>query len=234
MQVTPLHFLCLKTGELNVAFLAELVTTLTVDGVGRAVTRAHQATRKWARGYVRWGRPLRETDARIGELREALVSAGGTLERVGDHLLQLDKAGAPFDLQKVLIAAHTMGCFKLPQPMIMASAREVNTLNVNCGRRHGVVAGVCLSIVSKDGAFRTRHTLRDADIRDDHVCIRPPELDLCSVDAGDLVVSFAQGPDPTASERALSLLLDEALSAATEIKSVLALRTGATGGNIGL
>lgn len=223
MLVTRLRFLYLRTGDLNVAFFTDLITTLTVDGVGRVVARAHRATRKWARGYVRWGSALRETDAQIGDLREALVSAGGTLERVGDHLLQLDKAGAPFDLQKVLIEAHTMGLFKLPQPMITASAREVNTLNVNCGRRHGVIAGVCLSIVSKNGEFRTRYTLRDADIRDDHLCIRPPELDLCSVKPGDLVVSFAQGPDLTASERALSLLLDEALSAATQIKSVIVL-----------
>jgi len=155
-------------------------------------------------------------------MRDALDSAIATLERVGDHLLQLDQAGAPFDPQKVLIEAHTKGLFKLAQPVITASVRETNTLNINCGRKHGVVAGVCLSIVSKHGQFQTRYSLRDADIREDHLCFRPPALDLRTVNADDLIVSFAQRTDLTPGERALSLLLDETLSAAAQIKAVLA------------
>jgi hypothetical protein len=120
-----------------------------------------------------------------------------------------------------LIEAHTKGLFKLPQPVITTSRQDTNTLNISFGRSHGVIAGVCLSIVSKDGRCHTRYTLREAAIRDDHLCIRPPEVDLCVVNAEDLIVSFIQGVDLGASERALALLLDETLSAATQIKSIL-------------
>ena len=204
------------------SFLTDVGTSVAVDGAGRVLARTRDAVGAWARGYLRWGNAVRESEARAEQMRQALLNAAAVLERAGDHLLQLDQAGAPFDPQKVLIEAHTKGLFKLPQPLITASVRDTNTLHINCGRRHGVVAGVSLSIVSKDGRFQTRHVLRDADIREDHVCVCPPRLDLRTLTADDLIVSFAQVAELSPGERALSLLLDETMSAAAQIKSVLA------------
>lgn len=203
------------------AFLGELTTTLVADGVGRLLARVRGVVGGWVRRHVRWGKALRQTDARIMQLRESLFAASGALERVRDHLLQLDQAGLAFDAHKVLIETHTKGLFKLPQPLITASVQETNMLRISCGRSTGAIAGVCLSIVSKNGKFHAQYVLRDADIRDGYLCIRPPSLDLRMVNPEDLIVSFVQAADLSPGERALSLLLDEIGSNVIQIRSVL-------------
>jgi hypothetical protein len=151
----------------------------------------------------------------------ALDTAIRNLESIADHMTHLDASSGAFDPERVTVAAHTMRLFKVPMPVAERSASHPNALQINYGRDHGVIPGISISFKSRRDGYEEIYILQNRDIRNDHICAHPPNLDLARVDIADLIVSFVLGPPLNQLEQSLAVLLDVSMSGVDEARAAI-------------
>jgi hypothetical protein len=189
--------------------------------VGTLLSRAGRSAKNWISERTSARSALRLSQNRCDAYERALRNAVRDLGIVGDHVLQLEAHRGGFDAKKVLVEAHTKKLFKGAMPTIIRAIPETHTLQVHYGRNQGVIAGMAVCITSRLGNYSERYLLQERDIRDDHLCFRPPELDLGKTRAEDLILSFVPPIDLSEVEKAIALVLDITGSAVDECTAVL-------------
>jgi hypothetical protein len=151
-------------------------------------------------------------------LEGALDLATRNLESITDHITHLDASSAAFDAEKVLVAAHTMRLFKAPMPTVQRSAPQTSSLQISCGRDQGVIPGMSLSLKSRRGDYEEIYVVQNRDLRDDHICAQPRNLDFARTEAADLIVSFIMAETLNPLENDLAVLLDMSMSTVDEAR----------------
>lgn len=201
--------------------IGELATGVAANGVGSLLNRATRSVRtRWQRARYAQLQMENATTSYPG-LLAALGVASRNLETITDHVLQLNASSGAFDPQKVLVEAHTKRLFKAAMPTILRSVPQTNALHISYGRNQGVIAGISLSIKARVGNYSELYVLQERDLRSDHVCARPPNLDLSQTDPAHLIVSFVPVEGLSQLEQELALLLDMSMSALEDCRAAL-------------
>jgi hypothetical protein len=198
-----------------------VANSIAANGVISLVRRAVTSVTVVFQGSKQLKLQFESTLHKNSILQGALNLATHNLDSITDYITHLDASSGAFDLEKVLVAAHTMRLFKAPMPTVQRSGRHTNALHIDCGREQGVIPGMSISLQSRRGDYEEIYVVENRDIRDDHICAQPRNFDFSRTEVADLIVSFILAEILNPLESNLAALLDISMSGVDESRAAI-------------